>query len=796
MLDTKGMKVQSSIGERSVDSSGSLVTVAKMDTGKAYTGIPELLKEYINSGDRSAWEAIKTQIDYMYSHLDHVLGALDEKARMGDKIRPHIKEGKKLLFKPNLVSPVCIDPVTHGEGGASGACTQWPFAAAVMRWFHDKLDIPYNEMTLGEAGTAFPGTSMTWGRHFNEDKPVTTESIFEGKRGDFYGGWGFYFVRRYLADSHDASHEDNPMNGHEESISCEYLPPGRAGNRLMVYDLNRVKDVTSKARDVPVPDGVNFKVITLHKAIVGGDPDDPDDIRDWPGCVLVNLPRLKAHIHEPLTNATKNLGIGLYPMEATIDDDPNSTRWKYSVPDKYPPSQKAGLPHEIWRPQRDGKTGLPMKDEKGEYIVTKTGGLKGTIADVIKATENQNVLMIHIVSAIEPIGAVPHVSGKGSEGYVFASMDTVALDNLCYRTTCKSVPVKDARELQKERNLPTDFIQNVPVPMVDGPNIVTGEGYDSPISRSNLLRYAEERGLGQQSYYVEGWDGVEEKPLVSVEGHLGRLDGQRFTEVMTPQLLHMGRVMLWGRQTTTLGYFRANDSLTGSSYLQELLEALDEDGDGVLSYEETGKKGYEQMFETWLGEGSYMRTMDTYGSLRAGFLISANSLRYSNEEWNAEGHDFCKESRLASAAAMALGMSYAQTEQKDSVFPTMTWGKGKWPSVQHCLSIAAGNAIYGSRGPAGAGAISMYSIYGCAFQYADKTLNGGGYTGGTGAASGREAIGNYLTAVSNGASPLEFALYVPKGYGSPNGEQMPNLEETEDPAKILTADFGKGKEIW
>lgn len=792
MLDTKGMKVDSPIGEMSIDATGSPVAVAKMDTALAYTGIPGLLKEYINNGDMQAWKEVTEKIDYMYANLDRILTALDEESGMGDKIGPHLREGKKLLFKPNLVSPVAIDPVSHGEGGASGACTQWAFVAAVMRWFHDSLEISYNQMAVGEAGTGFPGLAVTYGRQFNEGKPVPTESIFEGKRGDFYGGWGFYFARRYLADAHEASHEDDPMNGHEESVSGEYLPPGRAGNRLMVYDLNRVKDPRSKARDVPVPDGANFKQITLHKAIVGGDPDDAEDMADYPGCVLVNLPRLKAHIHEPLTNATKNLGIGLYPMEATVDDDPDSTRWKYSVPDKYPPAQKAGLPHEVWRPEIDEKTGLPMKDEKGEYIVTKTAGLKGTIVDVIKATENQNVLLIHIVSAVEPLGAVPHATGKGPEGYAFASMDTVALDLLCYRSTCKSVPLRDARRLQKENDLPIDFIQEVPVARVDGPNIVTEEGYDTPIARSDLLRYAESRGLGQQRYYVVGWDAVGEAPLASIEGHLGRLDGNRFSEIITPQLLHQGRVMLWGRQATTLSYFKANDQLTGSSHLEELLEALDENGDGVIDYEETGKKGYEQMFETWLGEGSYMRISDTYGSLRAGFRISASSLRYSDKEWNAEEHDFCRESRLASAAAMALGMSYAQTEQKDPVFPTMTWGKGKWPSVQHVLSISAGNAIYGSSAFGGAGAVSLYSIYGCTFQYADKTLNGGRYTG----TGDREAIGTYTEAVSGGAQPLDFVLYVPVGYGPPDGTHLPNVEETEDPSKILRADFNKGKEIW
>jgi len=793
MLDTKGMTVGTSVGERSIDTTGSLVTVSKMNTEDAYTGIPDLLKAVINDDDTDAWTAIKGKIDYMYKHLEPVLGALDEKAGMGEKIAPHIKAGKKLLFKPNLVSPVAIDPVNHGEGGASGACTQWPFVAAVMRWFHDRLGIPYNEMTLGEAGTGFPGTSVTWGKIFNNGTQVSTESIFEGKRGDFYGGWGFYYVRKYLADTHDPSHEDNPMNGYEESVSGEYVPPGRAGNRMMVYDLNRVRDPRAKARDVPVPDGINYQEITLHKAIVGGNPDDPEDMKDWPGCVLVNLPRLKAHIHEPLTNSTKNLGIGLYPMEATIDDDPESTQWKYSVPNEYPPSQKAGLPHEVWRPERDKETGLPMKDDEGNYIVTKTGGLKGTIVDVLKAVEAQNVLMVHIISAIEPIGAIPHVSGKGVDGYAFASMNTVALDNFCYRTTCKNVPVKEAREIQERESLPTDFIQSVPVAVVDGPNIATSEGYDTPIGRSNLLSYAEERGLGEQRYYVDGWDGVADAPLVSVEGHLGRLDGQTFAEVIAPQLMHQGRVMLWGRQTTTLSYFRANDDLTGSAFLDEMLGALDEDGDGELNYEEVGKKGYEQMFESWLGEGSYLRTVDAYGSLRAGFMISANSLRYSDANWNADGHDFCREARLANAAAMALGMSYAQTEQKDPVFPTMSWGKGKWPSMQHVLGLSVRNALYGSKGPDD---ISIMSLYGNAFQYADKTQNNGGYTGSTGAASDREAISKYARAASEGAPLLDFVFYVPEGFGPPEGTTVPNLVETSDPARILTAHFAGGKEIW
>ena len=112
------------------------------------------------------------------------------------------------------------------------------------------------------------------------------------------------------------------MSGYEESTSGTYLPPGQASHQLMVYDLNRLFDVPSKWKDVIVPDGANFKEITLHKVIVGGDPRDAEDFRDYPGCVLVNVPRLKIHTQALLTNAIKNLGIGLYPMEAASRENP------------------------------------------------------------------------------------------------------------------------------------------------------------------------------------------------------------------------------------------------------------------------------------------------------------------------------------------------------------------------------------------------------------------------------------------------------------------------------------------
>jgi len=50
---------------------------------------------------------------------------------------------QKLLLKPNLVVHRCTDSITHGPGDVMG-CTAWPFIAALLRWFHDKLDITYH----------------------------------------------------------------------------------------------------------------------------------------------------------------------------------------------------------------------------------------------------------------------------------------------------------------------------------------------------------------------------------------------------------------------------------------------------------------------------------------------------------------------------------------------------------------------------------------------------------------------------------------------------------------------------
>ena len=782
-------------GRFAIDSAGAPIGAVRMEPERSYSPISALLQKYLNESDPAAWDQIRERIDYTFAGLDHALRPLAEATGFGERVRAQVEKGKKVLFKPNIVNPLCIDPVTHGEGLGNPACTPWPFIAAILRWFHDHLGISYHSMALGEAGTGVSNVSRLFGLIFNAGQPFPPEALFEGRFKNFYGGWGFYFARKYLAEVHPQNHADNPMSGYEESVSGKYLPPGQASSQLMMYDLNRLFDVPSKWKDVPVPDGAIFKEITLHKVIVGGDPRDAADMRDYPGCVLVNVPRLKIHSQALLTNAVKNLGIGLYPMEAASRENPASTRWKYSFPFKPAPTLKSEIPHSVWVAEVDDETGLPLRDEKGEYRAVKTAGLNGTMVDIVKAVQNQGVFSIHVVDAVEAVN-IRHEgypeSVKVPEGYVFAALDPVALDLLCARYLFKTVPMAEARKVQKEKNLKTDFLQRVPLPRVEGANIVTDEGYDSPIPRYDLFRYARERGLGGQEYFVTGFDRVAQAPLASVEGHLGRVQEGKFSELFTGNLYFCGTKMLYDLQETVLHYARANDQLTGSSYHESFLKAFDEDGDGVITYDEMGKNGFwhplmRVLANTWQGRGN-----SPYGFLQSSFRTIALSLKLSSPRWNSEGHDFVKDWMLIRACWVAFQMSKSPVERKDPYFPGLTWGKGKWPTLQFAQYALGTTAIYGLEYPVKAGPLSLY---GFAFQYADKKMNGGKYTG-LGLGSSPQVIQKYKEDTAKGSKPMDFVVFVPKGYGNLNGTRLPNIEETEDPAKVFTASFDQGGEVW
>lgn len=786
--------VESSIGRVALDTDGAAVGAVRLDVDKAYAGVPALLQSHINDPHSDAWKTIRAKIDYVYVNLDYALVSLDEQTGFAREVQAQIKGGKKLLFKPNLVVPHTIDPVTHGPGGGDTTCTEWAFIAALMRWFHDKLNVEYSEMAVGDAASSTSGTAGFFTMHYSNGRRITNEAVLEGRSGDFYGGWGFYFVRKYLAECHPAGHKDNPMNGYEESIAGKYLPPGRAGNRLMVYDLNRINGPT-KGRTVTVPGGVNFKKITLHKVIIGGDKNDTADMKDYLGCVLVNVPKFKIHAQDLLTNAVKNLGIGLYPQECPPDGHYRSTHWKYAYPFKRMPGMKTEIPHQVWVSVM-GDSLLPERDSRGKYKVKKTFGFPGTQADVIRAAQSQGVYMLHVVDAIEAINISHTGMGMGmrvNEGFVWASLDCVALDTFGARYVFNTVPMAESRELAKKNKWPTEFVHRVPVAKVEGNNIVTGEDFDSPLFRYGLYAYCEKRGVGTQKYHITGWDTISNLPLASVEGHMGTVDNGKFTEVIEKELWYNPSSFLWDMQKTVLSYAQAHDALTGSTLYHDFMSAFDENGDGVIDYNEHGTKGH------WLPlmrMGSYsvhLRALEKYGYLRGTFMSRAYGLKYSNEKWNAQGHDFMKEFRWVVAAALAFQISRMPMDIPDVFNPKMTAGNGKWPSWQMVNFFMTNSAIYGLGFPLRVDVMSMYSY---PFQYADKTQNGAAYTGSDVVGNDLECVNKYIQNVREGAEALDFTLYVPVGFGRMGLQSVPNVEETDDPAKIFTASFNGGKEVW
>lgn len=767
------------------------LAVGRLDPERSYIGIPLLLKEVIRKGDPGAWGAIKERIDYTYRYLDAILSQLEEERPFLSRIKGEIAKGKKLLFKPNLVSIENINPYTHLPLPGFTATTEWPLVAAAMRWFHDRAKVSYSQMCLGEAATLSPVLASHYTHIKGKGRPVTPEATIEGRSDDFYGGWGFYFVRRYLAETSSWQGED-PMAGLEESMAGIYLPPGKVKDKLMVYDLNIVDGTPSRGREIPVPNGQNFSSIILHKAIVGGEPSDPEERADYPGCVLINMPKLKVHNQALFTNAIKNLGIGLFPMQASRSGD---GRWEYAYPYQSTPGLKSWVPHQVWVPEMDLATCLPLRGEDGAYLVKKTGGLTGTMLDILRVLVAEDIFMLHIVDAIEAVNRDHQGIGLGiaqREGLIVAGLDIVATDLFCARYLFCNIGAEEAQMSGLADRFGGPFLQAVPIPRYNGKDIITEQGYDTPLGRDTSLLQAQEAGLGRGDYYIVGTDAITGKPLGSQGGRLGYVDGG-FHEIFTRFLYWDIYKMPWDLQRTFFAYLEAVDQLEGKSLKEEFLAAFDEDGDGIVSYEEFGKKGI--FGPTLLLTGLYLSkrgAKDESELFRAFFAMMATGLRCSNPKWNEWGHDIGKELSYGSVAVVAYMMSQKEQESPDPFYPGLTWGKGKWPSFTLASFSYVHQVIYGWRYPS---QIGVFSLYGCAVAYADHKQNNRGLIGRVRGAPDPNAAQRYVEAVRTGQiRSLDFELFVPPGYGV-NGT-LPNVQETADPHLIFTAHFPREGEKW
>jgi Domain of unknown function (DUF362) len=790
----KKLTVDSPIGRQETDNDGPPIGAVRLDASRSYSDLRPLLQTFINEGKQEVWEKIREKIDYTYESLDLALDPLDAETGFRTDIKARLESGQKLLFKPNIVSVGNIHPQTHGPDFGSTTCTEWPFIAALMRWFHDKSGVGYYRMSIGEAATVMPASTGLYSMANPDGREITVEAAIEGRSGDFYGGWGFYFARKYLADSLGAGAVENPMNGFDESVAGTYIPPGLAKDKLMVYDLNRISDDPDRGREVPVKDGVNFQSIVLHKAIVGGDPDNPEDRKTYPGCILVNVPKFKVHAIALFTNVIKNLGIGLYPMQSASE---GGCDWDYATPHTDVPGAKAGVPHQVWVAELDLKTATPRKDQEGRAVVEKTGGLTASMVDINKAVTDQGVFMIHVVEGIEAINLDHQGSGQETvhpEGMVFAGLDPVATDLLSARYMFSNVPVKEALAVNMDDGTGGSFPQAVPVPMIEGKDIVTRFGYDCCISRDRVLQQAERRGLGQRRYHVVGYDRTADAPMVSIMGHLGAVRDGVFSDVITSTLFFDLFKVPWDLQKTAFSYFDAVDELTGSSLKKEFLQAFDEDGDGIVTYEDFGRRGLVGLFLHVLGEYISLLGCEPLGYLKGSFLYSTMGFRLGNPLWNPLGDDLVKEYFYGLTCFAALNISQTDMEVPDPFMPGLTFGKGKWPSFQLASFFLTASNIYGGEYP---NQLSFQSLYGMALAYADLSQNGAQYAGRIRNFPDPEGITRYVSDVTEGkAKPLDFTLYVPPGFESVLGTAVPNVEATTDSAKVFTASFNGGKEVW
>jgi hypothetical protein len=588
------------------------------------------------------------------------------------EVKKQLNTGKKLFFKPNLVALPSIDPVTHGPN-LDGCCTPWEFQAAVMRWFHEEQGVSYYQMAVGEAGNTTPSAVQNalkiWGGK------LTAQALMEGRSGDNYGGWGFYFARQYLSESRRPDDHEDPMRGFAESLEGHSAPTGMVADKLLFYDLNSIADDGCDSREIAIPDGINFKSVTIHKAVVGGDPDDPQDRKKWPGCVLVNLPKLKIHVSELLTCCVKNLGIGLFPITAKASNN-GVCNWKYGLPRLKVPCLKMGVPHQRWEPEYDPDTLEPFLDKDGKPQYRRTGGLETSIADMVRALQVAGVTAIHVVDGIHCTNIDHSWTSALSlpEGLVLAGLDPVAVDNAAARYLFSMVPMEKAESIQAANGLKSDVIQITPMPQLDGQNIVTGQGYDSSFSRYGGLEHCEKRGLGRHRFYIIGVDLWEGGKLASVEGHLGRVEDGNFTELRTPHLYHTPMKYHIDLQAMSFAYLKANDAQTDSHYMQQLLEALDENGDGVIDYLENGRGGSVAVMSYGMGIG--YEGLDEGTLLKIHFLLSMNASKLMRKEWNPLGLEIGSHSFITQGIGLAYRMSLDKTVHEHPMQQGRSYGGG------------------------------------------------------------------------------------------------------------------------
>ena len=176
--------------------------------------------------------------------------------------------------------------------------------------------------------------------------------------------------------------------------------------------------------------------------------------------------KLKIHAQDLLTNAIKNLGIGLYPVQCPIGAGQGETSWKYALPSSKIPSFKALDLHIC--PGLSRSMRIPICQSKIRMAHTSRRRLqecRGPESDVIRAVQNQQVFIVHISDSIN-VSNISHnpdgMSVRIPEGYIWASLDCVALDLLCARYCFKTVTMEEGLTIKEKNCWITEFVHHVP----------------------------------------------------------------------------------------------------------------------------------------------------------------------------------------------------------------------------------------------------------------------------------------------------------------------------------------------
>ena len=70
-----------------------------------------------------------------------------------------------------------------------------------------------------------------------------------------------------------------------------------------------------------------------------------------------------------------------------------------------------------------------------------------------------------------------------------------------------------------------------------------------------------------------------------------KVQGGEFSDLITKTLFYDTFKFSWDLQKSALSFLEAADKLAGTSIKKEFLDTFDEDGDGVVTYENFGEKG-------------------------------------------------------------------------------------------------------------------------------------------------------------------------------------------------------------